>query len=183
MTLKWPKLTLILVRLLTFSTQIIPWLSLYAPFWIQDVALIGLESISITLCKSQLKLGKSLMLNSGKLMKLLKFLQYKHFCICSRRQPNYFSGSTYKLNGQLRFVSSGGSKAWTKEIVWADNFIPRVSWGARDPTGITNFEHPASTGVIGHHTAGHRCSTKESCISSVQGTQNYHMNSLGWERI
>ena len=115
-------------------------------------------------------------------MTFLKCIQYAQIYSKSL-QPNYFSGSTYKLNGQLRFVSSGGSKAWTKEIVWADNFIPRVSWGARDPTGITNFEHPASTGVIGHHTAGSRCSTKEACINNIKGTQNYHMNSLGWERI
>ena len=62
------------------------------------------------------------------------------FSVILKNLINEKSGSTYKLNAKLSFVKSSGSKAWTKEVVWAANFVPRVVWGARDPTGITDFQ-------------------------------------------
>ena len=62
-------------------------------------------------------------------------------------------------------------------------FVPRVVWEARNPNGITNFQIPARHGLIGHHTAGSHCTTTSSCISNMKGTQNYHMDSLGWSDI
>ena len=62
-------------------------------------------------------------------------------------------------------------------------FVPRVEWEARNPNGITNFQIPARHGLIGHHTAGSHCTTQSSCISNMKGTQNYHMDSLGWSDI
>jgi peptidoglycan recognition protein len=34
-----------------------------------------------------------------------------------------------------------------------------------------------------HHSAGPQCFDKESCISVVQGIQNYHMDGNGWTDI
>ena len=67
-----------------------------------------------------------------------RFLFY--FSVILKNLINEKSGSTYKLNAKLSFVKSSGAKAWTKEVVWAANFVPRVVWGARDPTGITDFQ-------------------------------------------
>ena len=89
----------------------------------------------------------------------------------------------YYLKRTIKFSASAPSKCWTKEEKWAANFVPRTEWNAREPKGISNFNHPATTGVIGHHTAGGRCYDKNACISQVKGMQNYHMDSLGWVDI
>ena len=46
-----------------------------------------------------------------------------------------------------------------------------------------HIKHPASTGVIGHHTAGSTCFDKETCMRNLKNTQNYHMDSNGWSDI
>ena len=94
-----------------------------------------------------------------------------------------YSSGGYKLKRYISFSSKSGATSWTKGVKWAPNFVPRVEWEARDPTGISNFNHPASTGVIGHHTAGHRCFSKSECMSRVRGIQNYHMDSNNWSDI
>lgn len=94
-----------------------------------------------------------------------------------------FSSGGYKLKRYIKFSSKSGATSWTKGVKWAPNFVPRVEWEAIDPTGITDFNHPASTGVIGHHTAGHRCFSKSECMDRVRGIQNYHMNSNNWSDV
>ena len=94
-----------------------------------------------------------------------------------------YSSGGYKLKRYIKFSSKSGATSWTKGVKWAPNFVPRVEWEARDPTGITDFNHPASTGVIGHHTAGHRCFSKSECMSRVRGIQNYHMDSNNWSDV
>merc|ERR1712241_1352576 len=69
------------------------------------------------------------------------------------------------------------------EEKWANNYVPRAEWGGREPKSITNMAIPAPTGVIGHHTAGGRCSSYSACVSQMKGMQNYHMDSLGWVDI
>ena len=55
--------------------------------------------------------------------------------------------------------------------------------GGREPKSISNMAIPAPVGVIGHHTAGGRCSSYSACVSQMKGMQNYHMDSLGWVDI
>ena len=62
----------------------------------------------------------------------------------------------YALYDSLVFQTDPSSQLWKKGIIWADNFVPRVDWGAREPKGIENFPIPAEVGVMGHHTAWDR---------------------------
>lgn len=63
------------------------------------------------------------------------------------------------LHSSIKFVDGQetGAELWKKGEIWAENFVPRVDWGARDPVGIDNFPKPASTGVMGHHTHWDSC--------------------------
>ena len=62
----------------------------------------------------------------------------------------------YALYDSPVFQTDPSSQLWKKGIIWADNFVPRVDWGAREPKGIENFPIPAEVGVMGHHTAWDR---------------------------
>ena len=91
--------------------------------------------------------------------------------------------ASYTVRKDYVFASAGGYESWTKEVVWAANFVPRAQWGAREPTAVSTFSLPAEHGIIGHHTAGHECFSFDECINNIQGTQNYHMDSKGWNDI
>jgi len=93
------------------------------------------------------------------------------------------SSSSFTVRRNYVFKKTSGYESWTKEVVWAPNFVPRAQWGAREPKDVTTFHLPAPHGVIGHHTAGHECFTLDECINNVRGTQNYHMDSRGWSDI
>ncbi|CAG5113668.1 Oidioi.mRNA.OKI2018_I69.chr2.g7758.t1.cds [Oikopleura dioica] len=95
---------------------------------------------------------------------------------------NDYAGHYY-LSTSYTFSSASGQTTYEKGEKWSARFVPRVEWEARSPTGVTNFQLPARHGLIGHHTAGSHCSDKASCISNMKGTQNYHMDSLGWSDI
>jgi len=93
------------------------------------------------------------------------------------------SSSSYTVRKNYVFTYAGSYESWTKEEVWAPNFVPRAQWGAREPTDVTTFTLPAQHGIIGHHTAGGQCFSYDSCLSEVKGTQDYHMNNMGWSDI
>jgi len=108
-----------------------------------------------------------------------KCIEVGDLCAGVTKENSY----TYTIRATYKFVSSSTEESWTKEIVFSDNFVPRPQWGAREPTAVTSFSLPASHGLIGHHTAGHECFTLDECISRMKGTQNYHMDSRGWNDI
>ena len=62
------------------------------------------------------------------------------------------------LHKTAQVFGSSNVTSWRKGFYWADNFVPRVSWGARSPgPGITgNMDPMKMVGIMGHHTAGRR---------------------------
>ena len=68
--------------------------------------------------------------------------------------------------------------SWRKGIYWAENFVPRVSWGARSPgPGITgNMDPLKMVGIMGHHTTGPKCLTQSACKSKMREFQLDDMN-------
>ena len=81
----------------------------------------------------------------------------------------------YALYNSITFKTDPQSQIWKKGTIWAENFVPRVDWGAREPRGLENFPIPATVGVMGHHTAWDRCWTKEECSKEVRKIQAFHM--------
>jgi len=81
------------------------------------------------------------------------------------------------LHSSIQFVDGEqtGAELWKKGEIWAENFVPRIDWGARDPVGIENFPKPASTGVMGHHTHWDSCFSLEECSAEVREIQDFHM--------
>lgn len=68
---------------------------------------------------------------------------------------------------------SVGVTSWMKGIHWADNFIPRVSWGASSSRpGLTGYMDPLKmVGAMGHHTDGNQCFTQSDCITKMRNFQ------------
>ena len=68
---------------------------------------------------------------------------------------------------------SSNITSWRKGILWADNFVPRVSWGAISPQpGLTgNMDPRKMVGIMGHHTAGVQCFTQTECKSKMRDFQ------------
>ncbi|KAF4525890.1 hypothetical protein B566_EDAN015175 [Ephemera danica] len=62
------------------------------------------------------------------------------------------------------------------------NIVSRSEWNARPPTSTSPMSNPVPFVVI-HHSAGASCTTQSSCTSQVQGIQNYHMDTNGWNDI
>ena len=79
----------------------------------------------------------------------------------------FYTHSTAQVYG------SSGVTSWRKGIIWADNFVPRVSWGAISPgPGLTgNMDPTKMVGVLGHHTAGVQCFTQTECKSKMRDFQ------------
>ncbi|XP_045158541.2 peptidoglycan recognition protein 3-like isoform X2 [Mercenaria mercenaria] len=60
--------------------------------------------------------------------------------------------------------------------------IARSQWGARSPKSQTGMKSTPLYAVI-HHGAGSRCYTEDKCKKTVQGYQNYHMDTRKWVDI
>jgi len=60
--------------------------------------------------------------------------------------------------------------------------LSRAEWGARAATSFTTISRPVPRYFV-HHSAGNSCTTQSSCITTVRGIQNYHMNTNGWSDI
>jgi N-acetylmuramoyl-L-alanine amidase len=60
--------------------------------------------------------------------------------------------------------------------------VTRSEWGARPPTGRTFLNLPLSKAFV-HHSAGASCTTQASCMSTVKGIQDWHMDGNNWADI
>ena len=68
---------------------------------------------------------------------------------------------------------STGVTSWMKGNYWANNFVPRVSWGASSPkAGVTGFMDPFKMiGTMGHHTDGNQCFAPSDCKKKMRDFQ------------
>lgn len=53
--------------------------------------------------------------------------------------------------------------------------VTRAGWGARAARSSSNLRTPVSDVFI-HHTAGTKCTNKDTCAKEARQTQNYHMD-------
>lgn len=60
----------------------------------------------------------------------------------------------------------------------AVELVTREEWNARPPTSVVYIQPPVNMTFV-HHTAGTPCYQKDTCISIMQGIQDYHMDSQG----
>ena len=51
------------------------------------------------------------------------------------------SSTRYTTRANYKFSSNSNYESWTKEVIWAANFVPRAQWGARPPKDITTFNN------------------------------------------
>ena len=68
--------------------------------------------------------------------------------------------------------------SWMKGTYWTDNFVARVSWGARSPgPGLTGYMDPMTVvGAMGHHTDGKQCLTQSDCMTKMRDFQKDDMD-------
>ena len=76
----------------------------------------------------------------------------------------------FYTHSKAKVEDSSGVTSWFKGIFWADNFVPRVSWGASSPKpSLTGYMDPMTmVGAMGHHTVGSQCFTQSECKAKMQ---------------
>ena len=79
----------------------------------------------------------------------------------------------FYTHSNARIADAVGVTSWTKGTYWADNFVPRVSWGAMPPkAGLTGYmDLTRMVGAMGHHTTGNQCFTQSECKARMQTFQ------------
>ncbi|XP_022290086.2 peptidoglycan recognition protein 1-like [Crassostrea virginica] len=112
-------------------------------------------------------------------------LSTENLCVCSDKYQapdgKSYSGCRLSNYRSICFPSTVGSNH-VIDIGNGVNIYTRHSWCAREPKGFQLFQKPARLFFI-HHTAGHSCHNFDTCVNTLKGIQNFHMDNRGWDDI